>query len=91
MNFGFKEFRRDLIKYYLEKDIKNLINFNSRVRFLKGFYGVRAQCVSIKEGLVDDFVIETNDNIINLRNVPSPAATSCFAIAQHILDKIKLK
>ena len=56
----------------------------------KGFYGVRAQCVSLNGDLVDDFVIEENDNLIILRNVPSPAATSSFAIAKYVLQNFNL-
>ena len=48
--------------------------------------GVRAQALSLEGNLVDDFVIDRKNNIINVINAPSPAATSSFAIAKHILQ-----
>jgi L-2-hydroxyglutarate oxidase LhgO len=46
--------------------------------------GVRAQAVSPTGDLVDDFVIEGDEGLVVVRNAPSPAATSCLAIAEHI-------
>tara|TARA_B100001029_G_scaffold117481_1_gene97370 strand:- start:21834 stop:23048 length:1215 start_codon:yes stop_codon:yes gene_type:complete len=50
--------------------------------------GIRAQALSIEGELLDDFQVEQNKNIINVINAPSPAATSCFAIAADIIKKI---
>ena len=38
---------------------------------------------------MDDFLIDKNQGIINVINAPSPAATSCFAIAEEIIKNIK--
>jgi L-2-hydroxyglutarate oxidase len=48
--------------------------------------GVRAQAVRRDGSLIDDFVIDTSDHILAVRNAPSPAATASLAIAEHILD-----
>ena len=50
--------------------------------------GVRAQAVGRDGSLVDDFVIAGTDRICYLRNAPSPAATSAFALARELVDRV---
>jgi len=50
--------------------------------------GVRAQALDRDGSLVDDFRITTRGRVVNVRNAPSPAATSSFAIARHITDRL---
>lgn len=50
--------------------------------------GVRAQAVDRDGGLVDDFRIHRLGPVTAVRNAPSPAATSCMAIAEHVVDVI---
>lgn len=50
--------------------------------------GVRAQAVSESGEMVDDFRISTCGRVINVRNAPSPAATSSLAIAELIADQV---
>jgi L-2-hydroxyglutarate oxidase LhgO len=53
--------------------------------------GVRAQAVDAAGGLVDDFRITRQGNVVNVRNAPSPAATSSLAIADHIVSNLALR
>tara|TARA_Y100000816_G_scaffold226665_1_gene171700 strand:+ start:807 stop:1997 length:1191 start_codon:yes stop_codon:yes gene_type:complete len=48
--------------------------------------GVRAQALTPKGALVDDFVINNTSNMIHVINAPSPAATSSLAIGEHIAN-----
>ena len=50
--------------------------------------GVRAQALGRDGTLVDDFVINRQGDLAFLRNAPSPAATSAFAIARHLADQL---
>lgn len=50
--------------------------------------GVRAQAVSPEGGMVDDFVIQAADRVINVNNAPSPAATSSLNIGTLIVDQL---
>lgn len=50
--------------------------------------GVRAQAISPAGDMVDDFVIQAADNVINVNNAPSPAATSSLNIGNIIVDKL---
>jgi (S)-2-hydroxyglutarate dehydrogenase len=55
--------------------------------FEGGFSGVRAQAVARDGGLVDDFVVSETERALHVRNAPSPAATSSFALARLIADR----
>lgn len=54
---------------------------------LPGPSGVRAQALSRSGALVDDFVFSQEEGVLHVRNAPSPAATSCLAIARRIVDQ----
>jgi L-2-hydroxyglutarate oxidase LhgO len=51
--------------------------------------GVRAQAIDEDGSLVDDFRIATRDNIVLVRNAPSPAATSSLAIAEYVVGGVQ--
>lgn len=55
----------------------------------RGRTGVRAQALDRDGSLVDDFRIFSEDGIVNVRNAPSPAATSSLAIAEHVADAME--
>jgi L-2-hydroxyglutarate oxidase len=50
--------------------------------------GVRAQAVTRDGGMVDDFLIQQHDRIVNIGNAPSPAATASLNIGRAIVDKL---
>ncbi len=50
--------------------------------------GVRAQAVARDGNLVDDFALGESRGIVAVRNAPSPAATSSFAIAELLAPKV---
>ena len=50
--------------------------------------GVRAQAVSRRGRLIDDFMISQTPGATHVRNAPSPAATSSLALAREIVDSL---
>jgi L-2-hydroxyglutarate oxidase len=50
--------------------------------------GVRAQAVSRDGSLVDDFLIQEADRVINVGNAPSPAATASLNIGKLIAERL---
>ncbi len=48
--------------------------------------GIRAQAMGRDGGLIDDFRINRRGHVVTLRNAPSPGATSCLAIGEHVVD-----
>jgi 2-hydroxyglutarate dehydrogenase len=53
------------------------------------FAGIRAQTVGRDGRLVDDFVLHSTARTVHVRNAPSPAATSAFALARLIVDQLE--
>jgi L-2-hydroxyglutarate oxidase LhgO len=49
--------------------------------------GVRAQAIDRDGSLVDDFRLAVSGNVAWVRNAPSPAATSCLAIAEELVSR----
>ena len=50
--------------------------------------GLRAQALGRDGRLVDDFVIAESARMIHVCNAPSPAATACLAIGDHVADML---
>jgi L-2-hydroxyglutarate oxidase len=50
--------------------------------------GVRAQAVDKDGSLVDDFMFQEGLSSLHVLNAPSPAATACLAIGEHIASKV---
>lgn len=51
--------------------------------------GVRAQAVDRDGSLVDDFRLGITENVVWVRNAPSPAATSSLAIAEELVSRLE--
>ena len=49
---------------------------------------MRAQAVTREGGLVDDFLIQETDRVINVGNAPSPAATASLNIGKLIAERL---
>ena len=86
---GLKEILLTYSDFFFKKELSKIIKIKNP-NFEKGFFGIRAQCISNDGSLIDDFVIEDDENTIVLRNVPSPAATSSFAIAKYVINKFEI-
>ena len=50
--------------------------------------GVRAQALARDGTLVDDFTLLEDGPLLHLVNAPSPAATSCLAIGDHLVERL---
>ncbi|MBP3956441.1 L-2-hydroxyglutarate oxidase [Gemmata sp. G18] len=50
--------------------------------------GIRAQAVAPDGGLVDDFLIQEAERVVNVCNAPSPAATASLQIGETIVDRL---
>jgi L-2-hydroxyglutarate oxidase len=50
--------------------------------------GVRAQAVAPDGSMVDDFLIQETDRVINVGNAPSPAATASLTIGMLIVERL---
>jgi (S)-2-hydroxyglutarate dehydrogenase len=53
--------------------------------------GVRAQAVGRDGTMLDDFVIDDTDRVVNVQNAPSPAATASLNIGRLIVDRLSTR
>jgi L-2-hydroxyglutarate oxidase len=51
--------------------------------------GVRAQAVTPDGKLVDDFLFQEGDRVVNVQNAPSPAATAALNIGRLIVERLE--
>ena len=50
--------------------------------------GVRAQALKPDGSMVDDFLIQEGERVINVSNAPSPAATSSLNVGKLVVEKL---
>jgi len=81
---GLKEIHGSLAKGAFVRAAQRYVPELTAADLRRAAGGVRAQAVARDGGLVDDFVVDVHDDIVLVRNAPSPAATSSLAIARHI-------
>jgi L-2-hydroxyglutarate oxidase len=81
---GFGELYRSISKQAFVKALQKLLPEISTKDLVRGGAGVRAQAVSARGALVDDFVIKDSRNVIHVLNAPSPGATASLAIGESI-------
>lgn len=83
---GWRELREDWLPAHYLQSVNRYLPEVTRQDLHVGHFGIRAQCVSSTGQLVDDFLVEEAPHQIHVRNAPSPAATSSFALAHHIAE-----
>ena len=83
---GIDEMVRDFVKEEFVRACQRYVPEVQPEDCLPGPSGVRAQALDADGKLVDDFIVQTSERIVHVRNAPSPAATSSLAIARMIAD-----
>jgi L-2-hydroxyglutarate oxidase len=83
---GMYEMYRSYSKTAFTKALQRLIPEIQKEDLEHQTAGVRAQACDSKGNLSDDFLIFEVNNIINVCNAPSPAATSSLAIGESIAN-----
>lgn len=88
---GMYEMYRSYSKAAFTKALQRLIPEIQKDDLEHQTAGVRAQACDSKGNLSDDFLIFEENNIINVCNAPSPAATSSIAIGESIANLVLKK
>ena len=86
---GLGEIYRSYSKAAFTKALQKLMPEIREEDLIVGGAGVRAQACDRTGGLLDDFLIVEDKQIINVCNAPSPAATSSLAIGETVADWAK--
>ncbi len=81
---GLGEMYRSFSKAAFTKALQELIPDIQESDLIEGGAGVRAQACDRDGGLLDDFAIIEDAQVINILNAPSPAATSSLSIGETV-------
>ena len=82
------ELRRSLSRGLFCKSLQRLVPELREDDLVEGGSGVRAQALSSKGALLQDFEIRENARSLHLLNAPSPGATASLAIADVLVGRV---
>lgn len=85
---GMGEMWRSVSKAAFVRALKRLLPAIEPEHLSPAPAGVRAQAVARDGNMVDDFLIQEGEHIVNVGNAPSPAATASLNIGKLIVDKL---
>jgi (S)-2-hydroxyglutarate dehydrogenase len=85
---GIDEYKRAFSKRLFVKALQKMMPTITTNDVQQARAGVRAQAIDFNGNMVDDFKIMKHNNNIHVLNAPSPAASSCMAIADEIVYEV---
>ena len=88
---GMGEMWRSLSKKAFVRALQRLVPEITAADLESAPAGIRAQAVSPDGGMVDDFLIQEADRVVNVCNAPSPAATASLQIGETITDRLAVR
>ena len=83
---GLAELRGDLSRRAFVAALQGLVPAVREEHLAGTHSGIRAQALDEDGRLVDDFRFDRVENVVHVRNAPSPGATSSLAIAAHVVE-----
>jgi len=83
--YALSEVRRSLSTRRFASDVARLVPEVTAADLSRAGSGVRAQNVTPRGEIVDDFLVLTRPGQVHVLNAPSPAATSALEIAKHLV------
>lgn len=85
---GVSELRRAVSKKMFAAEAASFVAGITAADLTRTRAGVRAQALNIDGSPVDDFVITRTGRVVNVRNAPSPAATSSLPIGEELAVRL---
>ena len=85
---GVDEYKRAYSKKLFVRELQKMMPNLTENDVQRARSGVRAQAIDYTGNMVDDFKIMKHNGNIHVVNAPSPAATSCLAIADEIVNNV---
>ncbi len=85
---GLGEMWRSASKTAFVKALSRLVPEIKAEHLVPAPAGIRAQAVLPDGGMVDDFLIQEADRVVNVNNAPSPAATASLNVGATIVERL---
>jgi|TARA_B100000959_G_scaffold283190_1_gene351460 L-2-hydroxyglutarate oxidase len=82
--FGLNEYKRAFSKSLFLKQLQKMMPSLEMNDIIEGRSGVRAIALGVDGEVIDDFKIIKSKSNLHVLNAPSPAATACLAIGEHV-------
>jgi L-2-hydroxyglutarate oxidase len=83
---GLSELHGDVSKRSFTRSLQRLVPDVRPDDLTESHSGVRAQALTADGSLLDDFWFDHAENVVHVRNAPSPGATSSLALAREIVQ-----
>lgn len=87
-SMAFYEIKRSLLKAEFCRSLQKLVPAVEERHLTKGGAGVRAQAIAADGTPLQDFDLLERPDALHLLNAPSPGATACLAIADHLIGRL---
>jgi L-2-hydroxyglutarate oxidase len=88
LRYGVAELRRSMSTRRFATDVARLVPELTAADLRRAGSGVRAQNVTPRGEIVDDFLIVMRPGQVHVLNAPSPAATCALEIAKHLVTAL---
>lgn len=88
LGYGVGEVTRSLVRPAYLRSVRRLLPELAAADLVPGPSGVRAQAIRPDGTLVEDFELRRDGSVLHVLNAPSPAATACLAIGEHIASQL---
>lgn len=88
VGYGVGELTRSLVRPAFVRSVRRMLPEVTADDLLPAPSGVRAQAVRRDGTLVEDFELRRDGSVLHVLNAPSPAATACLAIGDHIAEQL---
>lgn len=88
LGYGLGEMVRSFSKKRFVASMRTMIPEITEADVVRSQAGVRAQAVTDKGELADDFMMIEQQHALHILNAPSPAATASFSIGEAICDRL---
>ena len=82
--FGLNEYKRAFSKSLFLKQLQKMMPSLEMNDIIEGRSGVRAMALGVDGKVIDDFKIAKSKSNLHVLNAPSPAATACLAVGEHV-------
>lgn len=88
---GIQEIRQSMSKRYYLKALRHLIPEITLDDLERPRAGVRAQALTPNGEMVQDFLIQETERVVNVLNAASPAATASLNVGEHIAERLAVR
>jgi len=89
LSAAWTELKHDISATAYAKELARYVPEVRSEHLQRGPLGIRAQAMSRRGELLDDFTVRRDARVLHVLNAPSPAATSALAIGEQLAKEVE--